>query len=72
MNAARLPVLRNNAVGVLKQPMAVRFFLDEIGDMPSDAQTRLLRVLSMAIFIVSAGTPLSMSMYVLSPPRIKI
>jgi transcriptional regulator of acetoin/glycerol metabolism len=33
-------------------------FLDEIGDMPFDLQTRLLRVLSDGSFYRASGTPL--------------
>src|SRR5258708_12870505 len=46
-------------VGRFEQAQAGTLFLDEIGDMPSDAQTRLLRVLQQGEYTTVGGrTPI--------------
>ena len=45
MKKVRLPTQRPRAKVVLSWPIAVRSFLDEIGELPKDVQVKLLRVL---------------------------
>ncbi|WP_448585715.1 nitrogen regulation protein NR(I) [Thermaurantiacus sp.] len=46
------------AIGRFEQAQGGTLFLDEIGDMPTDAQTRLLRVLQSGEFTTVGGTRL--------------
>ena len=63
---------QNMRRGRFEQAEGGTLFLDEIGDMPQELQTRLLRVLSTAIFTESADISRSRPMYVSSrrPTRI--